>query len=294
MKPLSTALKRLQHKGRYSKHTPYPTHRLMLQSTQLTHRSMTQTHTSWRYTQKHDADTNPPIIKIHTEAQCRHMRTLHEGYASYTQKHDADTCAWDVRAVGPIHDCQHQFLSLWILWAILALLKTVNTNFCLCGYCELYWHYSRLSTPISVSVDIVRDIGPTHDCQHRFLSLWILWSIVTSSQQRMTKINSTSSHAATSQSENKISSHRALQVLTVLQRPTGLEIRSNQSILSVNRIFSGSSFSLHLASINERNSSHTDMPQYWAHHLYCISHAIQTWQSHTHTQNGANSTQWLH
>ena len=24
------------------------------------------------------------------------------------------------------------------------------------------------------------------------------------------------------------------------------------------------------------------MPQYWAHHLYCISHAIQTWQSHTH------------
>ena len=170
MKPLSTALKRLQHKGRYSKHTPYPTHRLMLQSTQLTHRSMTQTHTSWRYTQKHDADTNPPIIKIHTEAQCRHMRTLHEGYASYTQKHDADTCAWDVRAVGPIHDCQHQFLSLWILWAILALLKTVNTDFCLCGYCERYWPYTWLSTPISVSVDIVVhcDEFPAKNDQNKF------------------------------------------------------------------------------------------------------------------------------
>ena len=209
-------------------------------------------------------------MKIHTEAWRRHKPTHHKDTHRSTMQTHAHP-SWRIRILHTEAWCRH-----------------------MCLGCESCWPYTWLSTPISVSVDIVSYIGTTQDCQHRFLSLWILWSIVTSSQQRMTKINSTSSHAATSQSENKISSHRALQVLTVLQRPTGLEIRSNQSILSVNRIFSGSSFSLHLASINERNSSHTDMPQYWAHHLYCISHAIQTWQSHTHTQNGANSTQWLH
>ena len=193
------------------------------------HTEAWRTHTSWRYTQKHAADIYPPIIKIHTEAQCRHIQAHHKdtqltcksttqththpswrhatymqkyntnihthqhGHTSYTQKHNADTRAWDVRDTGPTHDCQHQFLSLWILWDILALLKTVNTNFWLWGYCERYWPYTWLSTamslwifweilalhiwlstPISFSVDIVRDIGPTHDCQHRLLSLWIL------------------------------------------------------------------------------------------------------------------------
>ena len=64
-------------------------HRLTLQSTQLTRRSRTQTHTSWRYTQKHDADTY--IMKIHAEAWCRHVPTHHKDTHRSTMQ--AHTCS---------------------------------------------------------------------------------------------------------------------------------------------------------------------------------------------------------
>ena len=156
-----------------------------------THRSMMQTRTSWRYTQKHDADTYPPIIKIHTEAQCRHIHAHHKGtqltcksttqththpswrHATYMQKYAANTYtpiikdthltrrstmqthahpSWKTRILHTEAQCRH-----------------------MCLGCDRYWPYTWLSIPISVSVDIVRYTGTTQDCQHRFLSLRILW-----------------------------------------------------------------------------------------------------------------------